>query len=112
MSLSLSFTHTGSPPATGTGTLQIYLIDVNDNVPVLVPREAQLCERSRPSSRINITASDADAEPNAGPYVFELPSFPPSVRRNWTVSRLNGATLCLLLTVEQSVLIIIKMDGF
>ncbi|XP_060766349.1 cadherin-4 isoform X1 [Neoarius graeffei] len=83
----------GSPPATGTGTLQIYLIDVNDNVPVLVPREAQLCERSRPGSRINITASDADAEPNAGPYVFELPSFPPSVRRNWTVSRLNGVTL-------------------
>ncbi|XP_053508395.1 cadherin-4 isoform X3 [Ictalurus furcatus] len=80
----------GSPPATGTGTLQIYLIDVNDNVPVLVPRESQLCERSRPSSRINITASDADVEPNAGPYVFELPSFPPSVRRNWTISRLNG----------------------
>ncbi|XP_049327617.1 cadherin-4 isoform X2 [Astyanax mexicanus] len=80
----------GSPPATGTGTLQIYLIDVNDNVPVLVPREAQLCERLRPNSRINVTASDADSEPNAGPYVFELPSFPPSVRRNWTVARLNG----------------------
>lgn len=78
---------------TGTGTLQIYLIDVNDNVPVLVPREAQLCERSRPSSRINVTASDADAGPNAGPYVFELPSFPPSVRRNWTISRLNGVAL-------------------
>uniref|UniRef100_A0A8B9K3G3 Cadherin-4 n=1 Tax=Astyanax mexicanus TaxID=7994 RepID=A0A8B9K3G3_ASTMX len=85
----------GSPPATGTGTLQIYLIDVNDNVPVLVPREAQLCERLRPNSRINVTASDTDSEPNAGPYVFELPSFPPSVRRNWTVARLNGATLLL-----------------
>lgn len=58
-----------------------------------MPRESQLCERSRPSSRINITASDADVEPNAGPYVFELPSFPPSVRRNWTISRLNGVTL-------------------
>uniref|UniRef100_A0A4W4FH08 Cadherin-4 n=1 Tax=Electrophorus electricus TaxID=8005 RepID=A0A4W4FH08_ELEEL len=80
----------GSPSATGTGTLQIYLIDVNDNVPVLVPREAQLCERSRPISRINITASDADSDPNAGPYVFELPSFPQSARRNWTISRING----------------------
>ncbi|XP_030634245.1 cadherin-4 [Chanos chanos] len=80
----------GHPPATGTGTLQIYLIDVNDNAPSLVPREAQVCERLRPGSRVNITASDADAEPNVGPFVFELPSFPPSIRRNWTVARLNG----------------------
>uniref|UniRef100_A0A665VH20 Cadherin-4 n=1 Tax=Echeneis naucrates TaxID=173247 RepID=A0A665VH20_ECHNA len=35
----------GSPQASGTGTLQIYLIDVNDNAPVLIPREAQVCER-------------------------------------------------------------------
>ncbi|GLD62219.1 cadherin-4-like protein, partial [Lates japonicus] len=80
----------GSPQASGTGTLQIYLIDVNDNAPVLIPREAQVCERARPNSRINITASDADADPNAGPFVFELPSFPANVRRNWTISRLNG----------------------
>ncbi|XP_063330726.1 cadherin-4 isoform X1 [Pelmatolapia mariae] len=80
----------GSPQASGTGTLQIYLIDVNDNAPVLIPREAQVCERARPNSRINITASDADADPNIGPFVFELPSFPASVRRNWTISRLSG----------------------
>uniref|UniRef100_A0A8C1C0G7 Cadherin-4 n=1 Tax=Cyprinus carpio carpio TaxID=630221 RepID=A0A8C1C0G7_CYPCA len=80
----------GSPPATGTGTLQIYLIDVNDNVPVLVPQEALVCERSRHGYPVNITASDLDSEPNAGPYVFELPSYPSSARRNWTISRLNG----------------------
>lgn len=49
-----------------------------------------MCERARPNSRVNITASDADADPNVGPFVFELPSFPASVRRNWTISRLNG----------------------
>ncbi|XP_068172386.1 cadherin-4 [Antennarius striatus] len=80
----------GSPQASGTGTLQIYLIDVNDNAPVLIPREAQVCERARPDSWIKITASDADADPNAGPFVFELPSFPSSVRRNWTIARLSG----------------------
>uniref|UniRef100_A0A665VGZ8 Cadherin-4 n=1 Tax=Echeneis naucrates TaxID=173247 RepID=A0A665VGZ8_ECHNA len=79
----------GSPQASGTGTLQIYLIDVNDNAPVLIPREAQVCERARPNSKINITASDTDADPNVGPFVFELPSFPASVRRNWTISRLS-----------------------
>lgn len=80
----------GSPPATGTGTLQIYLIDVNDNVPVLVPQEALVCERARHGYPVNITASDLDSEPNTGPYVFELPSYPSSARRNWTISRLNG----------------------
>lgn len=90
LSLLLSLLPTGSPQASGTGTLQIYLIDVNDNAPVLIPREAQICERARPNSKINITASDADAEPNVGPFVFELPSFPPSIRRNWTISRLSG----------------------
>uniref|UniRef100_A0A6Q2XG89 Cadherin-4 n=1 Tax=Esox lucius TaxID=8010 RepID=A0A6Q2XG89_ESOLU len=80
----------GSPPASGTGTLQIQLIDVNDNAPVLMPKEAQVCERASPRSRVNITASDADADPHVGPFVFELPSYPPSIRRNWTVSRISG----------------------
>lgn len=97
--LSLSaFCLIGSPPATGTGTLQIYLIDVNDNVPVLVPQEALVCERSRHGYPVNITASDLDSEPNAGPYVFELPSYPSSARRNWTISRLNGKTCILHIT--------------
>uniref|UniRef100_A0A8C9WN51 Cadherin-4 n=1 Tax=Scleropages formosus TaxID=113540 RepID=A0A8C9WN51_SCLFO len=93
----------GSPSTTGTGTLQIYLIDVNDNAPALVPREAQICERLRSHSNangnsINITASDADADPNVGPFIFELPTHPPSIRRNWTVSRLNGKGQRALLT--------------
>ncbi|XP_029912574.1 cadherin-4-like [Myripristis murdjan] len=84
-------TDNGSPAASGTGTLQIYLIDINDNPPALVPREAQICERmNRNTKGVNITAADADTDPNAGPFVFELPTFPPSVRRNWTISRING----------------------
>lgn len=81
----------GSPPATGTGTLQIYLIDINDNSPALIPKESQICERtSRNVNGINITAADDDTDPNAGPFVFELPSVPSSIRRNWTISRING----------------------
>lgn len=80
---------TGIPPASGTGTLQIYLIDINDNAPELLPKEAQICEK--PSlNAINITAADADIDPNIGPYVFELPFVPATVRKNWTISRLNG----------------------
>ncbi|KAK1337113.1 hypothetical protein QTO34_001735 [Cnephaeus nilssonii] len=79
----------GVPPASGTGTLQIYLIDINDNAPELLPKEAQICEK--PSlDTINITAADADIDPNVGPYVFELPFVPAAVRKNWTITRLNG----------------------
>uniref|UniRef100_A0A8C9M2Q7 Cadherin-4 n=1 Tax=Panthera tigris altaica TaxID=74533 RepID=A0A8C9M2Q7_PANTA len=79
----------GIPPASGTGTLQIYLIDINDNAPELLPKEAQICEK--PSlNAINITAADADVDPNIGPYVFELPFAPAAVRKNWTITRLNG----------------------
>ncbi|KAL2090731.1 hypothetical protein ACEWY4_012994 [Coilia grayii] len=84
----------GKPvPATGTGTLQIYLTDVNDNAPVLQPREAQVCERSRYGSRINLTATDPDADQSAGPFNFELPPYPPSVRRNWTITQFNGTLI-------------------
>uniref|UniRef100_A0AAR2IIY3 Cadherin-4 n=2 Tax=Pygocentrus nattereri TaxID=42514 RepID=A0AAR2IIY3_PYGNA len=89
----------GSPPASSTGTLQIYLIDVNDNAPSLVPREAQICERANANS-INITAADADTDPNVGPFVFELPMHPSAIRRNWTVSRLNGDYARLSLRIQ------------
>ena len=83
------FCPAGIPPASGTGTLQIYLIDINDNAPQLLPKEAQICERPGLNA-INITAADADMDPNIGPYVFELPFIPPTVRKNWTITRLNG----------------------
>ncbi|AWP10259.1 putative cadherin-4-like, partial [Scophthalmus maximus] len=84
-------TDNGSPAASGTGTLQIYLIDINDNPPALVPKESQICERvNRNVNGVNITAADADTDPNAGPFIFELASFPGSIRRNWTISRISG----------------------
>uniref|UniRef100_W5K5X6 Cadherin-4 n=1 Tax=Astyanax mexicanus TaxID=7994 RepID=W5K5X6_ASTMX len=89
----------GSPPASSTGTLQIYLIDVNDNAPSLVPREAQICERAN-ANFINITAADADTDPNVGPFVFELPPHPIAIRRNWTITRLNGDYARLSLRIQ------------
>lgn len=85
----LCLSRSGIPPASGTGTLQIYLIDINDNAPELLPKEAQICEKPN-LNVINITAADADIDPNVGPFVFELPSVPSAVRKNWTITRLNG----------------------
>uniref|UniRef100_A0A3B3XUA9 Cadherin domain-containing protein n=1 Tax=Poecilia mexicana TaxID=48701 RepID=A0A3B3XUA9_9TELE len=88
----------GIPPATGTGTLQIHLLDINDNAPYVFPPEVEMCEKPDPNS-LNITANDPDLTPNAGPFVFELASRPSDVRRNWTLSRLNGESAQLHLRI-------------
>ncbi|CAH2303175.1 cadherin-4 isoform X1 [Pelobates cultripes] len=82
-------TDNGDPPASGTGTLQIYITDINDNAPELHPKEAQICERPN-AKGINITATDMDRKPSGDPFVFELPTVPSSIRRNWTITRING----------------------
>lgn len=79
----------GIPPMSGTGTLQIYLLDINDNAPQVLPQEAETCETPEPNS-INITALDYDIDPNAGPFAFDLPLSPVTIKRNWTITRLNG----------------------
>ncbi|XP_077572869.1 cadherin-2-like isoform X2 [Stigmatopora nigra] len=83
-------TDNGVPPASGTGTLQMYLLDINDNAPRVFPSEVEMCERPQAGVGLNITASDPDLSPNAGPFAFELPPRPPDVRRNWTLVRLSG----------------------
>ncbi|XP_013863505.1 cadherin-2 isoform X2 [Austrofundulus limnaeus] len=77
------------PPANGTGTLQIYLIDINDNEPRVFPPEVEMCEKPEPNA-LNITASDPDLYPNAGPFAFELASRSADIRRNWTLNRVGG----------------------
>uniref|UniRef100_A0A4W6CB62 Cadherin 2, type 1, N-cadherin (neuronal) n=1 Tax=Lates calcarifer TaxID=8187 RepID=A0A4W6CB62_LATCA len=90
----------GIPPASGTGTLQMYLLDINDNAPHVFPPEVEMCEKPDPNA-VNITASDPDLTPNAGPFAFELANRPSDVRRNWTLSRVNGqcGIMCLSLSV-------------
>lgn len=82
----------GKPPQSGTGTLQIYLLDINDNAPKVFPQEAEICEKPEPNA-INITALDGDLIPNAGPFAFELAHRPFDVRRNWTITRISGGFL-------------------
>lgn len=81
--------YVGVPPASGTGTLQIYLLDINDNAPKVFPQEAEICEKPEPNA-INITALDGDLNPNAGPFAFELAHRPSDVRKNWTITRISG----------------------
>lgn len=60
----------GSPPATGTGTLLLTLLDVNDNGPEAEPRDITVCQRS-PQPQL-LTVTDQDLPPNTGPFRAEL----------------------------------------
>ncbi|KAM6353898.1 B-cadherin-like [Alca torda] len=60
----------GLPPATGTGTLLLTLLDVNDNGPEAEPREVTVCNRS-PQPQV-LTVTDRDLPPNTGPFRAEL----------------------------------------
>lgn len=55
----------GSPPATGTGTLLLFLDDVNDNGPVPETPAMDFCQRNPEPHIINIV--DPDLPPNTLP---------------------------------------------
>lgn len=62
---------TGEPPLTGTATLNILVIDQNDNVPQPTADYVDVCVSDGPTTT-NITAFDLDGNPFGGPFTFEL----------------------------------------
>ncbi|XP_065755135.1 cadherin-1 isoform X2 [Phocoena phocoena] len=73
-------TDDGSPPATGTGTLLLFLDDVNDNGPIPEPRIMDFCQRDPQPLIINII--DPDLPPNTSPFTAELTH---GASVNWTI---------------------------
>uniref|UniRef100_A0A3B5R8Z4 Cadherin domain-containing protein n=1 Tax=Xiphophorus maculatus TaxID=8083 RepID=A0A3B5R8Z4_XIPMA len=64
-------TDNGEPSHTGTATLSIKIIDVNDNAPSLDKSFIDMCQRDKISS-VSVTALDPDTEPYSGPFSFKL----------------------------------------
>ncbi|NWI94292.1 CADH1 protein, partial [Pitta sordida] len=60
----------GLPDRTGTGTLLVFLQDVNDNGPVPEPRNFDICNRQPEEQILNIV--DKDLPPNTFPFRAEL----------------------------------------
>ncbi|KAK7160515.1 hypothetical protein R3I93_008226 [Phoxinus phoxinus] len=67
-------------PATGTGTLVIKLLDVNDNAPVLEQRRVPIC--SKEPKPICLTVTDPDGPENGPPFIIDLHK---EYQRNWTI---------------------------
>ncbi|KAM3871780.1 cadherin-like protein 26 [Diretmus argenteus] len=83
---------TGEPRMTGTGTLNIHLIDQNDNVPNLTVSTMDMCLSDEPTS-VNITAFDLDKEPNSGPFRFKLQG---DIKDKWKVDPDHGYSVNLV----------------
>ncbi|XP_027128789.1 cadherin-13 [Larimichthys crocea] len=82
-------TDNGSPPATGTGTLIIYLEDYNDNAPYVVPSVARVCEDAHDLNVAIVGGRDKDLTPNAAPFKIELGK-QPGLDKTWKVTRVNS----------------------
>lgn len=66
---------TGLPPQTGTSTVKIMLIDINDNGPIFDPPNViGYVDENQPSgtSIMTLSASDPDLPPNGAPFTYKL----------------------------------------
>ncbi|KAH0619216.1 hypothetical protein JD844_019021 [Phrynosoma platyrhinos] len=72
----------GVPPQTGTGTIQLYLSDLNDNVPMLVTPSLVVCE-GKEKGPFHIKAEDKDLHPYAGPFTFQLVETVENMGNSW-----------------------------
>lgn len=82
----------GDPPMTGTATLNIHVIDQNDNVPQPLIDNVDMCE-SDSLTTTNITAFDPDQNPYGGPFSFELLG---DVKGKWKLNPSYGYTAGLV----------------
>uniref|UniRef100_A0A8C5PYN6 Cadherin-like protein 26 n=1 Tax=Leptobrachium leishanense TaxID=445787 RepID=A0A8C5PYN6_9ANUR len=79
----------GSPPQTGSSTLNLLLSDINDNKPRLVTPYVERCERLS-KQPLSVQAVDKDQDPFSGPFTFELGDTSRAIQEMWQLGRSAG----------------------
>uniref|UniRef100_A0A803JCV1 Cadherin 16 n=1 Tax=Xenopus tropicalis TaxID=8364 RepID=A0A803JCV1_XENTR len=108
----------GDRGLSATADVVIYILDVNDNIPILVGdySEEYFCTPRRDNQRIIIRAFDLDSVENSAPFTFTL-SNEPTLQSRWRVTALNGTHAYLSMGISyleprvHYVLIIITDSG-
>ncbi|XP_036915901.1 cadherin-like protein 26 isoform X2 [Sturnira hondurensis] len=88
----------GRPPQTGTGTLLLFLSDINDNAPTLHPgsQHLEVCASSW-TAPLLIEAEDRDLEPYADPFTFELDTTSGNAGGAWKLGESQGRSVELFM---------------
>ncbi|XP_009325148.1 PREDICTED: cadherin-like protein 26 [Pygoscelis adeliae] len=86
----------GIPPQTGTGTILLYLSDINDRMPTLVAPSLDVCVKKEGIPLI-IKAKSALVHSRSGPFTFELAEDSEDVKHNWKLGRNFGESVELLM---------------
>ncbi|XP_067164070.1 cadherin-like protein 26 [Apteryx mantelli] len=86
----------GIPPQTGTGTILLYLSDINDHMPALVTPSLDVCDQKERTPLI-IKAKSALVQNVNEPFTFELAEDSEDVKHNWKLGRNFGDSVELLM---------------
>ncbi|XP_040187276.1 cadherin-like protein 26 isoform X2 [Rana temporaria] len=81
----------GEPPATGTGTISLYVSDINDNTPELTTPYMSRCDHQL-DAPFTVQATDKDMDPFAGPFKFDLADHSKSMTQTWQVKHVSDNT--------------------
>ncbi|XP_075703152.1 cadherin-like protein 26 [Rhinoderma darwinii] len=87
----------GEPPGTGTGTVLLYLSDINDHTPQLVTPYLQRCEQQS-KMPIIVEATDKDLDPYAGPFKFDVAAdYSRAVKESWDIRQNSDKSVEILM---------------
>lgn len=75
----------GEPPASGTSTILVHLLDINDNKPKLRYNSVTMC-----GNKVMLAAKDLDLHPYSGPYTVSLKSDDANQLKRWKVDPPTG----------------------